>query len=62
MVRKFMQMARKGTTTWGALREQQEGSESLTDCYTVGWREELVREAEAQIISWGRRKPDFREV
>lgn len=46
----------------GALREQQEGSESLTDCYTVGWREGLVKEAEAQIISWGRRKSDFREV
>lgn len=62
MVKKFMQMARKGTTTWGAPREQQEGSESLTDCYTVGWREGLVREAEAQIISWGERKADFREV
>lgn len=57
-----MQMARKGAATSGALREQEEGSESLTDCYIVGWRGELVREAGAQSIGWGRRKPDFREV
>lgn len=57
-----MQMARKGAATSGALREQEEGSESLTDCYIAGWRGELVREAGAQSIGWGRRKPDFREV
>lgn len=37
-----MQVARKGTVTWGALREQEEGSESLTVCYIAGWKGELV--------------------